>query len=419
MRVLVVDPSRHLRNLITTEVTQQGYIADCCESNEAALVALGSRQYGLITTARHLQDGDYTHLVRSIRQHPGYQFTPILLITSSDEQILFSEALANGVTDIYCKQQPAELFAGLRRSLYHCDLRCSGRALVLEDTRATAMVLKSMLNSYGMRVDCYDNFESASAALKETEYDLAIIDLILKDSHTGLELIHKIRHSSVEAIRNLPTIALTGYNDSARRIMAFHLGVDDYITKPVMEEELKVRLERVLTRHKLIDQLRERESYLSEMALKDSLTGLYNRHGLSAYLKKRLRSCQKQAIPAVLLALDLDHFKQLNDSMGHPVGDRLLKQLGDTLNQLIRSDDIAGRTGGDEFILFLHHCDDSAIDHIAARIKEGIHHEFPGVGCSIGFSHLQPDDSLESLMVRADKALYRAKHNNKGGVEQL
>jgi len=419
LRVLVVDPSRHLRNLITTEVTQQGYIADCCDSNAQALAAISTTQYGLITTARHLTDGDYQDLVRSIRQHPGYQFTPILLITSSDQQILFSEALANGVTDIYCKQQPAELFAGLRRSLYHCDLRCSGRALVLEDTQATAMVLKAMLNSYGMRVDCYESFDAAAAALEETRYDLAMIDLILKDSHTGLELIHKIRHSADEHIRSMPTIALTGYNDSARRIMAFHLGVDDYITKPVMEEELKVRLERVLTRHKLIDQLRERESYLSEMALKDSLTGLYNRHGLSAYLKKRLRSCQQLSIPAVMIALDLDHFKQLNDSMGHPVGDRLLKQLGDTLNQLIRNEDIAGRTGGDEFILFMHHCDKDAIEKIAERITEGLHQSFPDVGCSIGFSHLQPDDSLESLMIRADKALYKAKHNNKGGVEQL
>ncbi len=419
MRILTVDPNRAFHQLIKSQTQPIGCEVDCCTNGHETLQALKQHNYDLITLARYLEPTDYLPLLRHIRSMPKFQFTPVLLIASDYDFNFVKEAVDQGITDVLDRHRPNELIKGIIRLLRKSDYRFSDQVLLVEDSPANGQLVKAMLEQRGMSVDWHLNYYDALEAVEFKEYDLIITDLLLDEKHTGLELLHNIRHHKNTAVSSTPVVAMTGFNDPSRRLLAFHLGADDYVSKPFSEEELLVRVDRVLSRHKLVMQLQKREAQLTEMALFDALTGVYNRHGLSELMRKRITNCHRHEIPAVLMVLDLDHFKELNDTFGHPFGDTVLSQVGQTLNDIVRDDDIAGRWGGDEFVLLLTHCDLKGASRTAERIRARLQQRNERIQCSIGMSELQKDDTVESFIERSDQALYAAKKGNKGGDARL
>jgi len=419
MRILTVDPNRIFNELVKSQAKELGCEVDSCVNADSAIKALQAHHYDLITVARYLDPTDYQPVLKHIRSMPKYQYTPVLLVASDYDFNFVKDAVDLGITDVLSRNRPAELIEGIKRSLRKSDYRFDARVLLVEDSQTNGQLVSAMLNLRGMRVDWCETYAEASDMLTMREYDLVITDLLLDEKHTGLELLHLIRHHAEPSISNTPVVAMTGFNDPSRRLLSFHLGADDYISKPFSEEELLVRIDRVLTRHKLVMQLQKREAQLAEMALFDALTGVYNRHGLNELMKKRITACQQHHTPAVMLVLDLDHFKELNDTFGHPFGDTVLHQVGETLNDIVRDNDIAGRWGGDEFIVLLTRCQLEDATHIADRIRIKLKHRNERIQCSIGLSELQAGDTLETFMARADKALYHAKNTNKGGYSQI
>lgn len=419
MRILTVDSSRIFQQLVRSQASHLGCEVDCCNNAEDAMEALDKHHYDLITIARFIEPVNYEPLLKHIRTVPRCQFTPVLLIASDYDFNFVKEAVGQGVTDVLSRNSPNELIEGIRRCLRKSDYRFDARVMLVEDSELNGQLVSSMLSQRGMDVHWFKNYADGAGALAFTDYDLIITDLLLDEKHTGLELLHLIRHHEDPSISNTPVVAMTGFNDPSRRLLAFHLGADDYVSKPFSEEELLVRIDRVLTRNKLVMQLQKREAQLTEMALFDALTGVYNRHGLKELMKNRITACQNTDTPAVLMVLDLDHFKELNDSFGHPFGDTILHQVGETLNDIVRDNDIAGRWGGDEFIVLLTNCDLEDAKAIAERVRVKLQHRNHRIQCSIGLSAIKPDDTLESFMERSDKALYEAKKNNKGGFALL
>lgn len=415
MRILAVDPNRAFHQLLKSQLQPIGCELTSCSNGYETLKALNSNQYDLITLARYIQPDDYLPLLKHIRSLPKYQFTPVMLVSYDYDFNFVKEAVGHGITDVLDRHQPDQLIDGIIRLLRRTSYQFDDNVLLVEDSPTNGQLVTTMLQQRGMSVEWHTTYSGAIDALEYKEFDLIITDLLLDEKHTGLELLHYIRHHTRTTISDLPVIALTGFNDPSRRLLAFHLGADDFVSKPFSEEELLVRIDRVLSRHKLVTQLQKREAQLTEMALFDSLTSVYNRHGLSELMKKRIRYCHRHEIPAVMLLIDLDHFKELNDTFGHPFGDTVLRKVGQTLNDIVRDDDIAGRWGGDEFLVFLPHCQLAGATQTARRIRNRLQQHNERIGCSIGISQLTPEDTLESLIEHADKALYKAKAHNKGG----
>jgi len=415
MRILAVDPNRAFHQLLKSQVQPIGCELDSCTNGYETLKALEEHQYDLITLARYIQPEDYLPLLKHIRAMPKYQFTPVLLVAYDYDFNFVKEAVSQGITDVLDRHQPEQLVNGIIRLLRKSDYRFADNVLLVEDSPTNGQLVTSMLEQRGMSVEWHQTYSDALDVLEYKEFDLIITDLLLDEKHTGLELLHNIRHHKRPTINNLPVIALTGFNDPSRRLLAFHLGADDFVSKPFSEEELLVRIDRVLSRHKLVTQLQKREAQLTEMALFDALTKVYNRHGLSELMRKRIANCHRHEISGVLLVIDLDHFKELNDTFGHPFGDSVLRLVGQTLNDIVRDDDIAGRWGGDEFLVFLPHCDLKGATNIAKRLRARLQQRNDRIQCTIGLSQLKPDDTLETLIARADKALYKGKEHNKGG----
>ena len=162
---------------------------------------------------------------------------------------------------------------------------------------------------------------------------------------------------------------------------------------------------------------------IEAQATLDSLTGLPNRRGFNLWAVKTLKDAQRDARPLTAMLLDLDHFKRLNDTHGHLAGDEVLAGFAEDLKSCLRQSDIICRWGGEEFIILLKGTDTVDAHDVAEKIRllaEQHRYTFSGealyVTVSIGLSRLQPDDTLQSLIARADSALYRAKQNGRNQI---
>ena len=161
------------------------------------------------------------------------------------------------------------------------------------------------------------------------------------------------------------------------------------------------------------------EQALVRLASLDTLTGLLNRREWMGRADQALKTAGE---PGVLMMLDLDHFKQINDKRGHPVGDEVLKLTGETLRAVLRSSDLVGRYGGEEFCVLLRHCEPEAFERLDARLHEALArrcHEALGfdVAFSAGAVRVQAGETLAAAIARADDQLYRAKHAGRGRTE--
>lgn len=171
----------------------------------------------------------------------------------------------------------------------------------------------------------------------------------------------------------------------------------------------------------LIISLEQKENILIRLARTDSLTTVHNRQSLNDILNMEIYRSARYKNPLALVMFDIDHFKKINDTFGHQTGDAVLKALADVVLRHIRSTDIFGRWGGEEFLIVAPEVSGEAGMHLAEKVRSLIaHHDFPGgrqVTASFGVAPFSPQDNFDSLINRADQALYRAKHAGRNRVE--
>ena len=208
-------------------------------------------------------------------------------------------------------------------------------------------------------------------------------------------LLDVLEKNNLKILSHVPIILIAKDAEFIAEIKA-----DDYIIWPFSEKELAIRIEVCLRNNskKILD---------ADLINLDALTGLYNKN----YLYSRYNDCIAQ--PMSLLMIDLDNFKNINDVYGHLAGDSLLKEAAEIFKHSIRNSDILARFGGDEFILILQDTNLDGALIVGERIRKAIEKKCP---VSIGVASLEPNNSLEELINKADKALYRAKKQGKNMV---
>lgn len=252
--------------------------------------------------------------------------------------------------------------------------------------------------------------------LKNHIPDLILLDIIMPELD-GFETYNIIKENPMT--KDIPVVFLTADQDRACEVKGFRMGAMDFITKPFEPEIMRYRVERILQLYALKKDLQRQVAIKTEEAQKDILTGLYNRRfvekEVDAYLSVEGRK-------GVLFIIDMDNFKGVNDTFGHITGDAVLVRFSEYIKRLIRSDDIACRIGGDEFILFFPGAISKdfaamkaqalidAYEETVAQTKTGAVES----GISVGIT-FAPRDGLNfmSLYKNADRALYYVKENGK------
>jgi two-component system, cell cycle response regulator len=248
---------------------------------------------------------------------------------------------------------------------------------------------------------------------------LVILDWILPVVD-GIELCRRVREAERDYYPYILMITVKSHKDDV--ISALEAGADDFLAKPFDAAELKARLAVANRMTGLQDDMITVREQLRIKATRDALTGLFNRAAFDDLLERELNRAARFRTPTGLLFLDLDRFKKLNDTYGHPAGDEAMKEVARRLNEMVRSYDIVGRYGGEEFSIALANCGEAETRVRAQAICHAIGSEPVLVGdhritvtVSVGATVVPPGQRLPvaELIAIADAALYRAKNGGR------
>ena len=294
--------------------------------------------------------------------------------------------------------------------------------LVDDDAVQSKQVISKLNEKYETHL--IENPEMALEAAKEGDFDIIIISTLLGDMD-GLRLASHLK--SQEETRNVPIVVFVDEDERHVMLKALEMGINDYLTVPVDKNEMAVRVRTQLRRKHYQDELKAQYQKSVSMALTDGLTGLYNRHYLNVHLGNMVKQSTKNQKKLSFMIMDMDHFKKVNDTYGHDVGDMVLKQLADIISRAARATDLPARFGGEEFVILMPETDPSAALGAANRMRElvestpfiiGDDKRSINLTLSIGIANLlEEGDSAEGLIKRADEALYLAKNDGRNNVK--
>jgi len=284
--------------------------------------------------------------------------------------------------------------------------------LVAEDNPVMQTVIKFMLSSWGYEPILTVNGSDAWEILGGTGAPrLALLDWMMPGVD-GVELCRRVRAAAREPYTYL--MLLSGRSDSADLVRAMDAGADDYLRKPFDAQELRVRLSAGRRIIQLQEQLVAAREELRAQTMRDSLTGLLNHAHILAALQDALRGDE----PVSVLLADLDRFRQINDSFGHPAGDEVLREFCRRFRAALPPDAAVGRYGGEEFLAVLPGCGSSAARELAERVRDVVRTEtftagaaaFP-VSCSVGIACCENPYTSDAaaLLRQVDEALFWAK----------
>ncbi len=302
--------------------------------------------------------------------------------------------------------------------------------LVVDDSRGARTEIVRNLKKEPDIGEIYEavNGMEAIKIISNEKIDLVITDIVMPKMD-GFKLIKNLVED--ERFVHIPLILLTVRSRLADRVKGMELGAWDFLVKPVHPVELATRVRAMLRVKKLQDKLRDRLLQLENLSIIDGLTGLYNKTQLNKFLRQEVSRTKRFKYSLSCLMIDVDRFKQINDTYGHVKGDRILKDIGIMMNEMIRGYDFAARFGGDEFTLLLpQQAEKTGALILAERFREAVEKKkflkegkkaSIRVTVSVGVATLHPGsrETGEELLERADKALYEAKNQGRNKVAAL
>ena len=305
------------------------------------------------------------------------------------------------------------------------------KILLVEDDQEFADILRIRLSkekSPRLEITCLPTLQQALGALVEKAWDLILLDLMLPDS-SGIQTFTTLRSQA----RHTPIVIMSGLDNDNLAIDAVRKGAEDYLVKGEIDSRLLLRvLHHAMDRHRIKEKLasvtgrlRESNLRLETMALLDPLTELYNRRGLQQALRRELQILSREGGKLMVLFLDIDDFKKINDSLGHPVGDILLKEIAKKIQESVRVSDHVARIGGDEFILLLPKTPFKEGLHLAERLRSAISNtkiviserESLRITASFGLTKVPAHTaSVDDLLAISDPFLRQSKNEGKNRV---
>ncbi|HEX8395505.1 MAG TPA: diguanylate cyclase [Longimicrobium sp.] len=303
------------------------------------------------------------------------------------------------------------------------------RILVVDDVEDNVEILNARLSSRGYEVITAMNGPSALERVEEQPPHLILLDVMMPGMD-GHEVARRIKAN--EALPFIPIILVTALTETEDVVQGLESGADDYISKPYNFNELEARMRAMLRVKRLQDELdlknRELEDAnirLKKLSITDGLTELFNHRHVHELLHDEFERARRTEEPLAVAMIDLDKFKSVNDTHGHPTGDVILYETARILRETAREIDMVGRYGGEEFIVILPNTDEEEAAAFAERVRAAVeahvYRDGPVVvrmttSCGVAGAAGGVASSPEELLKLADEALYQAKHGGRNRV---
>lgn len=447
-RVLVVDDILPNVRLLEAKLASEYYEVITATSGVEALEKVAAQNPDVILLDVMMPGMDGFEVCSRIKSNPEYAHIPVVMVTAltdTEDKVRGLEAgaddfLSKPINDIALMARVRSL-ARLKMALDEWRLRENAanqfgvvsesgnlmsepvqgaRVLVVEDKEYEKEKIVSTLSAdLNIVFGVGSGIEGMSIAAQH-DFDVILVSLNLKQED-GLRLCSHFR--SNERVRSVPIVMIAEEEDMGRVAHGLEIGAHDYLLRPIDKNELMARVRTQIRRKRFQERLRSTYEISLSMALTDSLTGLYNRRYLEVHLEKLIQSNSLTGKSMAVIMMDIDHFKSVNDTHGHNVGDEVLKVFADRLTKNLRSFDLVARLGGEEFVAILPDVSPQRAYTVAERLRKSIAEEpipcsvdggLLNVTTSIGGAIIESGNhSIPAVLERADKCLYEAKHGGR------
>ena len=449
-RILVVDDILANVKLLEAKLTAEYFDVLTAMSGTEALEIVQRSLPDIVLLDVMMPGMDGFETCRRIKANPATQHIPVVMITALDQPSDRVQGIEAGAEDFLTKPVNDVALLARVKSLVRLKmvtdelrmraatsermglieqeeiveeaLKARGRILLVEDQESSAQRIVSTLEEFH-DVEIISDPQDALIKVPEFDCEILIVSLSLNE-FDGLRLCSHLR--SIERTRDLSIIMLVETDDNTKLLRGLDIGINDYLMRPIDRNELLARVRSQLKRCRYTEQLRDSVEQSMELAITDSLTGLYNRRYMEGHIATLVSKAANRGKEISLIIIDIDYFKAVNDTHGHDVGDEVLKEFSKRIQQNIRGIDLACRFGGEEFVLVMPDTDLSFAFMVGERIRQCIASTDFNVGveggsleltCSVGVACLeQLNDTPDSILKRADQALYRAKNDGRNRV---
>lgn len=447
--ILVVDDIETNIKLLTAKLLKEYYTVLTANSGKKALAILKKEKIDIILLDVMMPEMDGFEVCKTIKTDPETTHIPVVMVTALSDIDDRVKGLEAGADEFLTKPiNDTALFVRLKslsrmKSLIdELKLRNSTNALLgitniemhetfadkkillINDDVVQAKNIKQMLLKITANVKVISNSDELDI-INEYTPDLVIISSMLENEdplRISIILRGKAEISGVVIILQIDEDGMPLV------VKGIELGINDYFVYPIEESELLARIKTQLRRKQYQDNLRNDLEQSVNLAAKDGLTGLFNRRYFDIHLKQMIEKTNKESIKLYLLMCDIDNFKHVNDTYGHQAGDKVLTIVSRILNNTLRVTDLIARFGGEEFTILLTDIDISQAIETAERVRVKIEYmdfhiedqmEPLKKTISIGVTEYKKEESIESFIERADKAMYEAKTTGKNKVVKL
>ena len=451
-RVLVVDDLPPNVKLLEAKLSSEYFEVMTACDGPSALESIANERPDIVLLDVMMPGMDGFEVCRRIKTDPKTAHIPVVMVTALSEVSDRVRGLEAGADDFLTKPvNDTALFARVRSlvrlkmAMDELRLRqdtseqlgampnateysnpediADARMLFVEDSQTSARRIAEFAEQAGHSLTVTNDATSVPALAAENDFDLVLVSLGLKTGDP-LRLTSQLR--SQEETRSVPILLVIEEEDIDRLAKGLEIGINDYLVRPVDRQELLARVRTQIRRKRYQDRLRSNYRESLSLAVTDPLTGLYNRRYFDIHMQSRLEEASQTNKPLGLLMIDIDHFKTVNDSHGHAVGDQVLAEVARRVLNSVRNFDLVARLGGEEFVVVMPGTDKGFAMTVAERLRRSIA-DTPipaaipsgtlNVTISIGAAVVEHGElSAGKLLEAADEAMYKAKNQGRNQV---
>ncbi len=441
-RILVVDDLAPNIHLLEVKLQAEYYDVLTARSGHEALEIASKERLDLILMDAMMPGINGFEACERIKNNPDTWHVPVIMVTALEETKDRIRGLEAGADDFITKPiDDFNLMARVRsllrlkmvtdQLLSHTGHTLSnsrilleqivdkpGKILLVEDhEKHAAKIAKPLEDKHKILVE---GDPVKALRLAKTGMDLIVVSLV-SSGFDGLRVCASLRFS--EETRDIPILVIGDPDDETRFVRAYDIGINDTLMRPVEIQELKARVATLLRRKFYADSLRENFNQNLEMVVADALTGLGNRRYFDRAIEPLLDALETKDTPFSIMVFDIDHFKRVNDILGHDMGDVILKEVATRLASNMRAVDVVSRYGGEEFMIAMPETRESDALVAADRVR-GLIAGTPiyvdgqalSVTTSAGVAQVRKGEQLRDVFRRADDALYKAKQAGRNRV---
>ena len=447
--ILVVDDVPANVKLLEAKLTNEYYDVVTARDGYEGIEQTIKHKPDLVLLDVMMPGIDGFETCRRIKKDPEISHIPVVMVTALNEKSDRLQGLESGADDFITKPiNDTALFArvrnlirikvlidelrlrdqsgaqmGIMDELVSGELDVSDAEVVVidDDIVQSKRAIDALQKEYKARA--FATAEEATEHLKQHPADMVVISTLMAETD-GLRLATQFK--AIDSLRHVPTMMLVDEDDMALMLKALDLGVNDYLMTPLDTNEMLARVKTQLRRKRYQDALKSNYKESVSMAITDGLTKLYNRHYLDTHLNNLVESSLQNGKNMSIALMDMDHFKSVNDTYGHDVGDEILIQLSKVIVDSTRSADLVARYGGEEFVVLMPETDFQSAYDVSERIRATVEATQFKVSHDIGILNKTVSvgvatihhggDTPEKMLKRADNALYVCKDMGRNQV---